>query len=103
MLTWFSFFLASLSCLITLAMAFSFARLRKQLRGASFRSLEELSTQVADLTSLYESLKESHKRLRSRYSMADLREKKAGNSVDEPDNDREKLRQRARQLGFRIT
>lgn len=54
--------------------------LRKVLRGGSLKSLSELSLRVEELTSLYSSLHESHKKLVSRVGMRQLREKRASDS-----------------------
>lgn len=100
----FTFLLLSLSLVAAVMAAWFFARLRRLLKGASSRSLTNLDLAVTELQSQFESLLAAHRRLHSRVSMRELREKRKDEPVDEstPPNgaDREKLRELARSRGL---
>lgn len=106
-LFWSSFILASLSlCAATVAI-WCYGRARKLLAGASARSLAQLSSEVAELMSAYESLSSQQRRLSARVGMREVREKRQLN--DEPAAEPEgrearliKLREIARGKGFRL-
>lgn len=105
---WLHFCLTSLSCVAAASTAFFWFRARKLLAAASMRSLGQLSMEVAELRSLYESLLTSHRRMHARIGMREGRERRreeeaatvvdtsTGNGADE----REKLRVQARQKGL---
>lgn len=106
----FSFFLASLSCAALAISLWCWFRVRKLLHGASARSVATLSMEVNELTSVCESHAQTLKRLSSRQSMRDARERKAEKAEDSTGDDvgekivpRHKLREVARARGFKIT
>ncbi len=51
----------------------------------SLKRARDLEAQIADLNSNFESLLESHKRLRSRQGMKDLREKRGTDATRQPE------------------
>lgn len=101
---WSNFFLTSLSCVAAVITLCCWYHVRKLLRGASMRSLGQLSTEFAELQSLYESLLTSHRRLLARINMREVREREklepppAEESTDTAD--RGKLRDIARARGL---
>jgi hypothetical protein len=106
-----SFILASLSCIVAAAAIWYCARVRKRLAGASVRSLAQLSSEVAELSSACELLSQQQRRLSQRVGMREVRHK--GEEIREVDDDsapargsREarlaKLREIARGKGFRL-
>jgi hypothetical protein len=68
-----------LTCVISLLAGYAGAAF-KSVSGSSRtrKALRDIQTTVADLESSFDSLLESHKRLRSRAGMRELREKPAG-------------------------
>lgn len=105
------FMLASLSLCVATAAIWFCVRVRKLLAGASVRSLALLSTEVAELTSAFESLSAQQRRLSARVGMREVRQR--GEELREADNNgapergsREerliKLREIARAKGHRL-
>jgi len=107
MLLLLSFTLASLSFLVAMAAIWSCVRVRKLLAGASARSLALLSTEVAELTSAFESLSAQQRKLSARVGMREVRDRRAERDEEPPGaEDRvarlNKLREIARAKGFRL-
>lgn len=105
------FMLASLSFVLAAAAIWYCGRVRKLLAGASVRSLTQLSSEVAELTSASELLSRQQRRLSARVGMREVRHK--GEELREADTEsapvrgsREdrlaKLREIARAKGFRL-
>lgn len=71
--------LITLTCLLSLAAAsVSVACWRASKSSPSLKWRREMEQQISDLNSNFDSLLESHKRLRSRQGMADLRARRSG-------------------------
>jgi hypothetical protein len=108
MLLFSCFILTSLSCCVATAAIWYCGRVRKLLRGASVRSLAQLSTEVAELTSAFESLSAQQRKLSARVGMREVRERVGREKDDDPQpgDDRvarlNKLREIARGKGFRL-
>lgn len=107
MMFWFNFGLMSLSCAAAAITLYCWYHVRKLLRGVSMRSLGQLSTEVAELQSAYESLLTSHRRLLARINMREVRERQKLEPLPEQPavveaTDREKLRALARSRGHRV-
>lgn len=75
MLSLFNFSLVSLSCIAAAAAIWCCVHVRNRLRGASTRSLQRLSSEVAELTYVCESLQAQLKRLNARVGMREARAK----------------------------
>lgn len=109
MVWWFSFSLASLSCVALVASLWCLFRVQRLLRDASLASLATLSKDVVELTSVSASHAESIKRLASRTSMQDLRARRrngaagAGEDIGETPMTRQQLKEIARARGFKVT
>lgn len=99
---WFSFAATSLSCVALAASLWCWWRVQKLLRGASAKSLLQLSTEVAELLSACESLGAQQRKLSSRVGMREVRERRAEPAADSPTAavDRDKLRELARARGL---
>lgn len=105
------FILASLSCCVGMAAIWYCGRVRKLLAGASVRSLAQLSTEVAELTSAYESLTSQQRRLSARVGMREarhkgeeLREAEEGTAPARGSREEKlaRLREIARSKGFKL-
>lgn len=107
------FIMASLSCVASGTALWLSFHARKQLRGASARSLMQLSTEVAELMSACESLAAQQRRLSSRVGMREARQRgedQREEAADAPKNGvgtklmpREKLKEIARARGFDVS
>jgi hypothetical protein len=114
MLWWFNFFLASLSCIGALGSIWCFVLVQKRLKGASARSLLQLSTAVDELTYVSESQSGQIRRLTARIGMAAARQVKNEKLEQEPKQlnadepiaekviSRAELKEIARARGFKI-
>lgn len=106
MLFWFSFAAMSWSFVALVGSLWCWSRVRKLLHGASVRSLAQLSTEVAELLSMSESLAAQQRRLSSRVGMREVRERRAekaegsSTSVGERQMDRAQLKEIARARGL---
>lgn len=106
--SWLLFCLTSLSCVAAGLTLFCWFRARKLLSAASMRSLGQLSMELAELRSLYESLLSSHRRMHARIGMREGRERRreeeaaavVESTVPSNGDDREKLRTVARAKGL---
>lgn len=111
MLLFSCFILASLSCTLAAAAIWYCVLVRKRLAGASVRSLAQLSSEVAELSSACELLSQQQRRLSARVGMREVRHKgeelrEADTESAPPRGSREdrlvKLREIARGKGFRL-
>ena len=89
--------LTSLSCIGAMAAIWSYVRVRKLLAGASARSLAELSSEVAELTSASELLSRQQRRLSQRVGMREARHK--GEELREVDDESAPARPRRSATG----
>lgn len=71
----FSFAPMSLSFLSLAVAIWCYVRVRKLLVGASARSIAQLSSEVAELLSAFESLSASHRKLGARVGMREVRQR----------------------------
>lgn len=99
--------LTSLSLLAAGAAIWSYVRVRRALRGASSRSLQQLEAAVTELDFGLKSLGAQHKRLNSRVAMREARSvrEEQEQPTQEPSSRDErliKLREIARAKGFRL-
>lgn len=103
--------LASLSFIGATAAIWFCVRVRKQLAGASVRSLALLSTEVAELTSAFESLSAQQRKLSARVGMREVRQRgeqlrdddiESGPARGSREERLNKLREIARAKGFRL-
>lgn len=103
--------MASLSCIAAALAVWSFVRVRKLLQGASTRSLAQLSSEVAELTSASESLLAQHRRLSARVGMREVRQRREEEREQQPpDADigekiipKKQLKEIARARGYKLT
>lgn len=110
MMPWLSSFTPMSLSFLSLAVAiWCFVRVRKLLSGASVRSIAQLSTEVAELQSSFESLHAGHRKLAARVGMREVRERRR-DDIDESTKDigevpmpKNKLRDIARSRGHKIT
>lgn len=110
MLSLSSFLLVSLSCTAAAAAIWCCVHVRKLLRGASIRSLQQLSSEVAELTFVCESLQAQHKRLNARVGMREARAKLEEQPSESPTSSvgdkilpRSELKAIARAQGFKVS
>jgi hypothetical protein len=105
------FILASLSCAAATVAVLSLFRVRKRLHGVSARSLAQLSSEVAELTSALESLLGQQRRLAARVGMREVRQRREtadetvddGGPVGEKILPKHKLKEIARARGFKVS
>lgn len=109
MLSWWPSILMSLSLCLSLGAVFCCVRVLRLLRGASARSLLQLSTEVAELQSACESLAAQQRRLAARVGMREVRQRQeeqreasASQTSSGGKNgvDKEALREQARARGL---
>lgn len=111
MLSLSSFLPMSLSLLALAGSIWCYVHVRKVLRGASTRSLSQLSSEVAELTSASESLHAQVRRLAARVGMREVRQRREeqldsssqGGEIGEQIIPRAKLKELARARGHKIT
>lgn len=103
----FVFAVTSLNLLAAGAAIWSYVRVRRALRGASSRSLQQLEAAVTELDFGLKSLGAQHKRLNSRVAMREarsVREEQEQPTTEPSSRDERliKLREIARAKGFRL-
>lgn len=65
-------------------------------RSVSLRKMAEVESSLTDLTDAYDALMASHKKLRSRIGMRELREKRKDDEVPDPKDDPEGFKREMR-------